>query len=608
MTREAFSVKIVWTSNLTTSVIIRQERKSSTQKPILRNVKGKFSSGRLTAILGPSGAGKTTLLNALAGFKIHGVSGSVKVNGKERDVSKFRKLSCYIKQDICMLALLTTKETLMFAADLKSDSNMSKEQKKIIINEIVEILGLQKTVDTLVQKLSGGEKKRLSIGLELLTNPPIMFFDEPTSGLDCVSALQITSHLKSLAQEGRTVVCTIHQPSSQLFEMFDDVYVLSEGQCIYNGPNDSLIRNLEEGGFHCPTFYSRADFAIEIASGQRGDKDKLIVKYNNKEIDIECQQESDIEETSRLNPSQLSAPQKLLETAIFIEKDVHIASSYSQPLWKQFLTLTKRSLLCTIRDKYFVWLRVLTHIGIGLLLGAVYYDIGNDASRVLSNVSCIFFFVLFLFFCNSVPTVTQIPFETPVVLHEILNNWYSLKAYYISKLIADIPIQIICPTLLLSTGYFLTDQPTDGLRCLQFWILCLLISVIGHHVGLTIGALVSNIEMGMFLIPCTNVALMLFSGFFVILKNVPIWLKWLTDISYFRYTFEGAMQCIYGYNRPNMKCPEIYCYFKSPLKFLEQFSMEDAVYEYDVLALVMWIVILQVSVLLALKWRVHTSQ
>ncbi|XP_069686845.1 ATP-binding cassette sub-family G member 1-like isoform X2 [Periplaneta americana] len=523
--------------------------KSSTQTPILRYVKGKFNSGRLTAILGPSGAGKTSLLNVLTGFKINGVSGSVKVNGKERNVSKFRKLSCYIKQDFAMLALLTTKETMMFAADLKLDSSISKEQKKIIVNQILEILGLEKTVNTLVGKLSGGEKKRLSIGVELLTNPPVMFFDEPTSGLDSLSALQITSHLKSLAEEGRTVVCTIHQPSSQLFEMFDDVYVLSEGQCIYNGPNKSLTDNLKEEGFHCPTFYNRADFAIEIASGQRGDKSKLIDKFKNSEVDTEYQQDGGNEEATRLNLLEPHPPQKLKETVIIIERDVHVTPSYPQPLWSQFLILTRRLLLCTLRDKV----------------------------RKMEYVSLL-------------PGIKMVL----IILKEYR---LSLNFY-----------QMICPTLLVITGYFTTGQPTDGLRLLQFWTVCLLISVVGHHFGLTIGALISSLEMGVFLICISAFILMIFSGFFAVIRDVPVLLKWLTYVSCYRYAFEGVMQCVYGYNRPDMYCPDIYCYFKSPLKFLDQFDMVDAVYQYDILALIVWILILQVSLFLALKWKVHTLQ
>ncbi|KAJ4427771.1 hypothetical protein ANN_25424, partial [Periplaneta americana] len=129
-----------------------------------------------------------------------------------------------------------------------------------LINKILDLLGLRKAEDTSVGKLSGGEKKRLSIGVELITNPPVMFFDEPTSGLDSSSSLQVISHLKSLAQGGRTVVCTIHQPSSRLFEMFDDLYILAEGQCLYNGPVREMTAVFEEAGFPCPEHHNRADF------------------------------------------------------------------------------------------------------------------------------------------------------------------------------------------------------------------------------------------------------------------------------------------------------------------------------------------------------------
>ncbi|KAJ9597667.1 hypothetical protein L9F63_011469, partial [Diploptera punctata] len=150
------------------------------QKPILRGINGSFRAGRLTAILGPSGAGKSSLLNVLSGFKKNGVTGSIKTNGKERSIQEFRKFSCYITQEFYMLQLLTTKETLRVAADLKLNYKTNKSKKDIMIGEILHLLGLEKTKDTLVKNLSGGEKKRLSIGVELLTNPPVMFFDEPT--------------------------------------------------------------------------------------------------------------------------------------------------------------------------------------------------------------------------------------------------------------------------------------------------------------------------------------------------------------------------------------------------------------------------------------------
>ncbi|PSN45945.1 ATP-binding cassette sub-family G member 1 [Blattella germanica] len=146
------------------------------------------------------------------------------------------------------------------------------------VDEILLLLGLQKGKNTLVGKLSGGEQKRLSIGVELLTNPPIMFFDEPTSGLDSSSSLQVISYLKSLSQTGRTVICTIHQPSSRLFEMFDDIYLLSQGQCLYSGPLDQLTAVFEEEGFTCPKYFNRADFVIEVSSKESGSNVERLVQ------------------------------------------------------------------------------------------------------------------------------------------------------------------------------------------------------------------------------------------------------------------------------------------------------------------------------------------
>lgn len=151
----------------------------------------------------------------------------------------------------------------------------------------MQLLGLEKCLNNYVEKLSGGEKKRVSIGEELITNPPIMIFDEPTSGLDSVSTVQVVTHLKDLAHSGRTVICVIHQPSSYVLQLFDDVYLLSEGQCIYNGPVGDIVFTFEEAGFPCPQYYNRADFILEVASKQRnGNLDMLISKARERPTSV----------------------------------------------------------------------------------------------------------------------------------------------------------------------------------------------------------------------------------------------------------------------------------------------------------------------------------
>ncbi|KAI5741580.1 hypothetical protein M8J76_015110 [Diaphorina citri] len=335
-------------------------KKKSHDKYILKNVFGRFRRGKLSAILGPSGAGKSSLLNILTGFRKKDVSGKILLNGRQRNISKYRSSICYITQEFGMLPVFTVQESLYVAARLKLDPSLfSKSDKEAIIVNIASTLGLTKCYHTLVGKLSGGEKKRLAIGLELVTNPPLMYFDEPTSGLDSSSSLQVIQHLRELASKGHTVVVTLHQPSSRLLEFIDDVLVMANGQCLYNGPLEFMVETFKSAGFECPQYYNRADFALEVACGERGLHIEPLMTKTREQFQKKvgdffdepiCEKSKKYETSENGNDSGDKIRLDKLLNLTKINRKRRKKSLYGVPWIQQFLILLQRSSTLMFRD------------------------------------------------------------------------------------------------------------------------------------------------------------------------------------------------------------------------------------------------------------------
>ncbi|KAK9870175.1 hypothetical protein WA026_006264 [Henosepilachna vigintioctopunctata] len=588
---------------------------------ILKCVNGSFKSGELTAIIGPSGAGKSSLMNILAGYKTSNLTGSILINGKERSLRRFRKMSCYIMQDDCLSPHLTVKEALNVSANLKLGKSVSTADKKNVVNEVIEALGLQECVDNHTSKLSGGQRKRLSIALEMVNNPPVMFFDEPTSGLDSSTCFQCLCILKSLARGGRTVICTIHQPSARLFEMFDRLYVLTEGQCIYRGIVKELVPFLSSMGLNCPSYHNPADYVIEVASGAHGDYiQKLVVAVNAGECEKTYQPTMDLQaggktisnyiakQTTTLHIGSENITQNDVKnsterstcTTSLLDSSDNLAQkglqSFPASGLMQFWILLKRTTYITLRDKMLTRMRLLSHVITGFLLGMIYYNIGNDAAKVMSNAGCLFVINLFTMFTSMMPTILTFPMEISVFVREHLNYWYSVKPYYFAKTLADIPFQIVMTMGYVMGVYYLTAQPMEFIRFSMVMIISVVTALVGQSFGLLIGA-AFNIESGVFFGPISAVPMVLFSGFFAKLDDIPYYLKWLPYTSYLKYSFEATMIAIYGLDREKLDCTEIYCHYKYPERFLEDMSMKDDMRTY----------IINVAVLLGLLSLLRTA-
>ncbi|KAF7279380.1 hypothetical protein GWI33_007323 [Rhynchophorus ferrugineus] len=577
------------------------------------------------------------------------------MNGSERDLSQFQKLSAYIMQDNQLHSNLTVDEAMTVAAKLKIGEKSSSEREEII-SEILDTLGLLDHRRTMTSGLSGGQKKRLSIALELVSNPPVMFFDEPTSGLDSSSCFQCIALLKTLASGGRTIICTIHQPSARLFEMFDQLYTLSDGQCVYQGSTSRLVEFLANLKLQCPSYHNPASYIIEIACGEYGDHSRTLVNaIDNGKLDVRegaplpkfnindglnnaKKYAHDIKNTLpginaanwKSEPVYNSTTSPTLPENIVndiakgsIKDDVEKANPdsallggsslnikqprYGNSEWQQFLIILKRALLFSRRDWTLMYLRLFAHILVGFLIGALYWQIGNDGSKVLSNLGFLFFNMLFLMYTSMTITILSFPLEMPVLLKEHFNRWYSLRSYYFAITVSDMPFQTVFCIIYVTIVYLMTAQPLEFFRYGMFLSACLLVSFVAQSVGLVVGAAM-NVQNGVFLAPVMSVPFLLFSGFFVSFDAIPIYLRWITYLSYIRYGFEGTALATYGFSRAKLQCFISYCHFKSPAITLEELDMVNSSYMVDIIALVVIFFVLRIAAYLFLKWKLKTNR
>ncbi|XP_013112641.1 ATP-binding cassette sub-family G member 1 [Stomoxys calcitrans] len=559
--------------------------KQKEKKTVLKGISGTFRSGELTAIMGPSGAGKSSLMNILTGFTKNGVTGNIKFGS----AAKARKLCCYIMQDDHFYSWFTVEETMMLAASLKiSNNSMPIRDRKLLIDQILDTLKLTKTKHTRCSRLSGGQKKRLSIALELIDNPAVLFLDEPTTGLDSSTSFDTIKLLQTLASQGRTIVCTIHQPSSNIYSLFNQIYVMSKGYCSYQGTPDRTVDYFKSVGLECPPYHNPADFLLECVNGDFGDYTSALTEAAKKP---EWRHDYD---RSR---SAITASEKISE-ALSATNGKHCPSQqtptsshiYPPPEWMRLWLLIGRCHVQIFRDWSLTHIKLLMHILCAILIGLLFGDSGSNADKQLSNFGSFLVHSLYLWYTTIMPGVLRFPQEIAIIKKESFNNWYKLRTYYLATLITSTPVHIILSSVYMTIAYVMTDQPLELDRFVKMILTSMILTVCADGLGIFLGTILNPVN-GTFVGAVATCFMLIFSGFLIFLNHMSDFMRMISYVSPIRYGLENMVLAMYSNNRQDTICPDdvLYCHFKNAATVLKSFGMENGNYGMNLTILVVQI-------------------
>ncbi|WJX17797.1 ABC transporter G member 22 [Trifolium repens] len=538
---------------------------SSEEKDILYGISGSVNPGEVLALMGPSGSGKTTLLNLLGGrLTQHTVGGSITYN--DQSYSKFLKSRIgFVTQDDVLFPHLTVKETLTYAARLRLPKTFTKEQKEKRALDVIYELGLERCQDTMiggsfVRGISGGERKRVCIGNEIIINPSILFLDEPTSGLDSTTALKIVQMLQDIAEAGKTVVTTIHQPSSRLFHKFDKLILLGKGSLLYFGKASEAMNYFQSIGCSPLISMNPAEFLLDLANGNINDvsvpselEDKVLIgnaevqKYNGKpspavvhEYLVEAY-ESRVAETKK--KIMVSVPQ---DEAL---KDKICSQRQWGARWdEQFSILFWRGIK-ERRHDYFSWLRITQVLSTAIILGLLWWQ--SDAKNpkdLQDQAGLLFFIAVFWGFFPVFTAIFTFPQERAMLNKERAADMYRLSAYFLARTTSDLPLDLILPVLFLLVVYFMAGLRLSTAPFFLTILTVFLCIIAAQGLGLAIGATLMDLKRATTLASVTVMTFMLAGGFFV--QKVPIFISWIRYMSFNYHTYKLLLKVQYEHLTP----------------------------------------------------------
>jgi len=508
-------------------------------RKLLNRVSGSVH-GKFLAIMGGSGSGKTTLLNYLARRmqrQMKMQEGASQLNGVEYSRSHLKAISGYVQQDDLLFGNLTVEETLQYSARLRLPSYVTSEERAMRIEDALTKLGLQHCRNTIIgdelkRGVSGGERKRVCVAVELLMSPNVLMLDEPTSGLDSASALSLCQTLKELAESGScTVICTIHQPQTKIFNLFDELIILNKGHVLYQGPAGEVIAHYAQAGFPCPSYTNPADHILDVVTFVAGCDEKQIIQNQRTLEDFMNKKRKVAETAGMLNEYDFGEMER---------KAWKPPRSNRAPWFKQFMVLTRRSVKDAVRSRTTIIAQVLQNIICAVLVGTVFYHIGDSQQSMTKRLPVLFFCCINQGVFGSLIVINSFPSERKIVLRERAAGSYYVSAYYMAKIVAETLLQFTSPVIFSAIVYFLVGFQLSVAKFFIFTAFMVLCSLSATSIALFISAVCRTTTLAVSVLPLALEIARLYGGFFLSPANLPSYFTWLDALSYAKYSYVGV--------------------------------------------------------------------
>lgn len=520
-----------WKAKLSLKDEESQAQSSSSHiKSLLTSISASLLPGTLTAIMGGSGSGKTTLLNTVSSrisSSRLSQSGSILFNSQP-SISTVR--SAYVTQTDMLVPTLTARETLQYSADLRLPSSSTAADRARVVDEVIRELGLKEAADTRVgstnhRGLSGGEKRRVSIGVQMLANPSVLFLDEPTTGLDASSAFQLVRTLKNLAAKGRTVVLTIHQPRSEIWALFDSVVLLSRGSAVYSGPMRDCLPWFEGQGYQMPAFVNPADYLVDLAA------------VDNRSQELEQESSARVERL-KVAWAEVSRTQYSVESQPSSGKGLYgrinlVGTRHAASFGRQVRVMTSRTLKITCRDPMGMLAAIMQAVIMGLCTGYIFFNLSRDQAGIRSRQGFMYTTAAlegYLFLAFEVFRLTQ---DLPLYDRENSEGCATALPYLISRRLARLVTEDLAVPLVFSTiSYWMAGLDHDANRFMTYFA----ITLINQYIAVTCAmccVTASRNFAGASLIANMAYTLQSFAcGYFIQSNTIAVWLRWLKYLTY----------------------------------------------------------------------------